>query len=141
MTDIVALSDALVERVTPVLQQFEPVWAVEWFKPDPIITLPLLCVTADPKFVDYTMVPPMWSLRLSFYLSAADQETSRRSMSTMFDHNGPIVAALESTDTRDTLWTLAPYGVVATAGKGWTLTKEKRNTYLYAEMGVQISAN
>ena len=142
MTDIVELSDALVERLLPVIEPMEAGWTVQWFKPDPPIDLPLLCVTADkPNFVDHTQTPSQWRLRLTFYLSAKDQETSRRDMAGMFDKFGPVITALHSEDIDDTLWRLAPRNVVATTGKGWDLAPEKRNTYLEADLGVAIGAD
>ena len=142
MADIIDLSEALVERVMPVLETFVDDWKVEWSKPDPVVYTPLLCVTADKtKFVDYLQVPPLWSLRLSFYLSAIHQTQSRRMLASVFDQNGPLIAALQSEDIDDRLWSLAPYTVVATMGRGWDLVKEKRNTYLCADMGVQLGAN
>lgn len=141
MTDIVELSDALVERLLPVLTPLAAGWHVEWFKPEPIIDLPTLCVEAEPKFVDHLTTPSTWFFRLTFYLSAVDQESSRRDMAGMFDQFGPVISALHSTDIDDTLWKLAPLNVVATTGKGWDLTREKRNTYLEADLGVQIGAD
>lgn len=142
MTDIVELSDALVERLLPVLTPLAAGWHVEWFKPEPPFELPTLCVEADsPNFVDHLQTPPLWRLRLTFYLSAIDQEKSRRDMAGMFDKFGPIISALQSTDIDDALWRLAPFTVVATTGKGWDLSREKRNTYLEADLGVQIGAD
>lgn len=142
MTDLVELSDALVERLLPVISTFELDWVVEWFKPDPIIHVPTLCVEADkPKFVDHLTTPSTWFFRLTFYLTAVNQEKSRRDMAGMFDKFGPVIAALQSEDIDDALWALAKRNVVATTGKGWDLSREKRNTYLEADLGVQIGAD
>jgi len=142
VTDLVELSDALVERLLPVLEPLQPGWHVEWFKPDPIVELPLLCVEAEKSsFVDHLQTPSLWSFRLTFYLTVKNQEQSRRDMAGMFDKFGPVISALHSEDIDDTLWRLAPRNVVATTGKGWDLTREKRNTYLEADLGVRIGAD
>jgi len=142
MADIVALSDALVERLLPVITPMYAGWDVRWFKPDPIIALPLLCIQPDrATFADYLQVPPAWFMRITFYLSSVDQEQSRRAMATITDQNGPVIQALQSETIDDSLWDLCPFNVVATTGKGWGLVREKRITYLEANIGVQLGAN
>lgn len=140
--DVVNLSHGLRDRLLPVLEPIEVGWTTEWFKPDPIIELPLLCVTTKPGgFADLTAIPTLWMFDLEFYLSTKHLEKSWRDMSTLVGRNGLIVAALEDPDADDDLFDLAGLTVSANMAKGGVLVKEKRNTYLEFCVAVQLSAD
>lgn len=140
--DLVSLSHALRDRLLPVLEPIETGWNVEWFKPEPIIELPLLCVTTRPSgFADLTAIPTLWMFDLEFYLSAIDLEKSWRDMASLVGRNGLIVAALEDPDAEDALFDLAGLTISATMARGGQLVKEKRNTYLEFSVAVQLSAD
>lgn len=139
--DIVSLSDALVERLMPVLTTIRPDWAVVWFKPDPVVQ-DTVCVRPNPAgFVDYQAVPPLWSFRVSFYLSATDQEGARRDMASMTAKTGPVITTLHDTTIQDALAGLAQFTVAVTRGTGFETVRERRGVYLYTEIGVQVGAN
>jgi hypothetical protein len=132
----------------PILTPIEPGWEVLWFKPDPVDTLPALCVRGDPaKFVDLNTPIhgyDLWHLRIGLYVSAKEQKTARVTMAGLTGSKGLIVKTLEDVNddfTGDDLWTLCKGNVRGVDGRGWNVIRESRNSYFYADQGVDFGAN
>lgn len=140
MADIVEVSEAVRDRLSPAL----PDWNTFWFEPSPIPT-PALCIKPDPqRFADYQQVMgayTKWHLRIAFYLPANDQEASHRMMAALTDPKGLVIATLRSDDIDDALADLCRGDVEPTTGRGWGVVRRNRSRYLSADIGICCGAN
>jgi len=148
VADLKAVSQAVIDRAMPVLEAQFLDWAVEWFKPEPLVKVPAVCLRADPsRFVDYHTTMgnyAKWHLRMGLYVPMTDQDAGRTAMAALTDPSGPLISRLEDEDrdiTDDALWALCGGDVKATTGKGWEPGKDTRSRWLYADIGLDLGSN
>lgn len=141
VADIIDVSQGIVERLQPVLPEWEPFWS------EPARIPPrAFCVRPDPvRYADYQQVMggyTKWFLRVGLYLSAYNLEESRLLMGRLTGPKGLIISTLTDEDvTNDLLHQACRGNVQPTNGKGWDVIRSKLAHYLYADIGFELGAN
>ncbi len=141
MASINDVSQGIVERLQPVL----PDWEHFWYEPARI-PAHAFCVRPDPtRHADYQQAfggRTKWYLRVGLYMSTNDLESSRLAMGPLTAPKGLVIATLTSEDiVNDSLYRVCRGDVQPTTGKGWDVIRRNLARYLYADIGFELGSN
>lgn len=137
MASLVAVSEAVIERISPVLPDWETLWYTPWSPP-----LPSLCLRPDEtKFAgfeenlgSYTK----WYLRAGLTVQFEDEEAAYRDLGELVDPSGPLITRFLDEDLRDTLYDLCGLNLEVVDGRRWKTSRRRR---LSCDIGLVLGAN